>query len=400
LFLAVTLVTSGCSDSDDAPQGAGGSGGTEGDLYALTSQVLGEQAVDNLSYVIVTDTLDPEANVGLDAAQIELTGRALGVGPDGGGALFIATDGAPTVTRYELSAEGKLVESGSVSFLTKGITEFGEYGAQFQFISASKAYWFDGPTAQVVIWDPSAMTVTSSISLASLAHENEVLTFTAAPVRSGDKLYSFVGWRNGPAVPSRAAVIVVDTASDTARIVESDRCGYVRDGVLAEDGMLYVATEAYGAAVNYLNPANASDACMLRFDPVNERFDDSFFVSLKELAAGRASGTLLVGGGSQVFLRVLDPSRVPAGTEHPRVLASAPAWGWAKLILGETPSLTLTDAPATGGSVLPFMLGERAFAPVFVDGESTEFVELTADGPASSEALRFPGLVFSAVKLK
>jgi hypothetical protein len=40
------------------------------------------------------------------------------------------------------------------------------------------------------------------------------------------------------------------------------------------------------------------------------------------------------------------------------------------------------------------------FAPLFVDGESTEFLELTKNGPSTDEAITVPGLVFSAVKLK
>ncbi|HKQ69473.1 MAG TPA: hypothetical protein VJT73_09045 [Polyangiaceae bacterium] len=408
-LLALALGACGSDTADPGSTGHGGSGGTggsgtdgaEGPVYALTTQVLGDEATDNASYVVLTKTLDSETTVTLRNAAVEIAGRALGAGPEGGKALFIASDIAPTVTRYDLTADGRLAGGSTISFLGRGITKFGEYGGQFQFISPVKAYWFDGPTAQVVVWDPSAMKMTGSISLAALAHEGEVLTFTASPVRRGTILYSFVGWRKGPEVPRRAAAIVVDTANDTATIVESDRCGYVRDGVLADDQMLYLATEVYGAAVNYLNEQNAAAPCLLRFDTTNNAFDGTFHVSLSSLFGGTAAGTLVVGPNQRSFLRVLDKSLFSEEITHPRVLASAPMWRWAKLEVGITPAASIiADAAPSSGSVLPFVLGDRWFSPVFIDGERTQFLELTAEGPASERAITVPGLVFSAVKLR
>jgi hypothetical protein len=382
-------------------QGGGGAGAPAEDpdaIYALTTQIFGE--TENQSYVLLTKTLDENTELSLDDAVVEIAGRALGTGPDEGGVLFVASELAPTITRYDLTENGGLSGGSSVSFLGRGVTKFGEYGGQFQYVSEEKAYWFDGPTAQVVVWNPSTMKVTGSVSLASLAHEGEVLSFTAAPVWKGDKLYTFAAWRAGLVVSERVAVVVVDTATDTATIVEDTSCGYVRDGVLASDGKLYLATEAFGSAAHHLNGDNPAP-CLLRFDTSDDSFDDTFNVELSSLFGGDTAGTLVVGPDNQAFLRVLDASAVPEGTDNPRVLASAAAWGWAKLTPGDTPMVTkLTSVAPGSGSVLPFKLGQRMFAPLFVDGESTEFLELTEAGPSTDEAITVPGLVFSAVKLK
>jgi hypothetical protein len=398
----------GGSTSSGAPGGAdgepplGGAGGETGapiaeSVYALTAQVFGE--TENTSYVLLTDTLDESAELSLGDAVVELPGRALGTGPEGAGVLFVASDQAPTVTRYALDDGGGLTEDGMVSFLGKGITKFGEYGGQFQYVAGDKAYWFDGPTAQIVVWDPSAMTVGATISLGELAHEGEVLSFTAAPVRKGSKLYSFAAWRRELEIVSRLAVVIVDTEQDDVQIVEDTRCGYVRDGVLDDDGLLYLATEAFGSAGAYLNPSNP-EPCLLRLDTSTASLDPDFRVSLAELSGAPAAGSLVRGPGNQPFLRVIDEAAIPEEVTNPRALASLPVWGWAKLTLGDEPSLEAVDAALAGGSVLPFQLGERAFAPVFVAGEETAFVELTAEGPAAAAAAAVPGLVFSAVKLR
>lgn len=394
LLLASSITA--CS-GDDSGRGDTGTGApSAGPTYALTAQVFGD--TENTSYVLLTDTLDEKTSLSLDEAVVEVPGRALGTGSEDGGALFVASDQGPTVTRYVLEPGGGLAEDGTVSFLGQGITKFGEYGGQFQYLAADKAYWFDGPTAQIVVWDPGTMKVRETISLEPLAHEGEVLSFTAAPVRKGPKLYSFAAWRRELEVVPRLAVVIVDTERDSAEIVQDTRCGYVRDGVLDADGFLYLATEAFGAAAAYLNHDNP-EPCLVRLDTSTDGFDPDFYVSLSELS-GAAAGSLLIGRDNQPFLRVLDAAAVPEDVTNPRALASLPVWNWAKLNLGDEPSLEAVDAELAGGSVLPFHLGERAFAPVFLAGEETRFVELTRNGPTLGSAALVPGLVFSAVKLR
>lgn len=384
------------------PEGGNGEGGTPvepaGAVYALTTQVFGE--TEDQSYVLLTHELAADTKLSLSDAVVEIAGRALGTGPEGSGRLYVASDLGPTVTRYDLSDDGKLAGGSSISFLGKGVTSLGEYGGQFQYVSDNKAYWFDGPTAQVVVWDPSAMKVTGSIPLTTLAAANQTLTFSAAPIRQGNKLYAFAAWREGLAITSRAAVVIVDTKTDQATIVEDTRCGYARDGVLADDGYLYIATEAFGSAAYHLNHDNPVP-CMLRLDTKTDELDATFKVTLSQLFEGKDAGSLVVGPNNQAFLRVLDPKAIPDGVTNPRVLAGVPAWSWYKLTPGAEPAVSaIKNVELAGGSVLPFKLGKRRFAPLFIDGEETQFLELTQDGPASKDAVTIPGLVFSAVKLK
>src|SRR5690606_9428010 len=120
--------------------------------------------------------------------------------------------------------------------------------------------------------------------------------------------------------------------------------------------------------LNDENPA----PCLLRFDLENERFDSEFHVELADPFDGDIAGSLIVGPDGGAFLRVLEPSAVPEGTTNPRVLASAAAWGWAKLVPGDEPTVErLETSTLTGGSVLPFRLGTRLVAPVFEGSAST-----------------------------
>lgn len=399
--LFVTLFLSSMAACDDGASGGTGPGAISGDgpAYAITTQVFGASSSDTASYILLTDTLDSEAPLSLDNG-VEVPGRALGVGPEGGGAVFVAGDAAPTVTRYDLQEDGSLRAGATISFQGKGIATLGEYQGQFQFVSETKAYFFDGATAQVVIWNPKDMTVTGDIPLDGLVLADATLTFSAAPLRRGSDVITFAGWRNGPEVPSRAAVIIVNSETDEATLVTDERCGYVRDGVQGPDGKIYLATEAYGAAVHRLNPANAAAPCMLRFDPATSQFDADFHVELSTLFGGGTAGALIRGPGDEPYLRVLDEAAFEILPDtHPRVLASAPAWRWARVALGDAPTATVLDAEPSNGSVVPAFLGDRSFVLLYQGQESTSFLELGGDGPAGS-TLSTPGLAFSALKLR
>ncbi|XYI03420.1 hypothetical protein ACMHYB_28090 [Sorangium sp. So ce1128] len=405
LFTLVVPCLVACGDSgsdgaggDAGEAGAGGGVSASGDLFALTTQVFGVEAADTLSYILLTDTLESDAPLSLDGG-IEILGRGIGAAPDGGGALFVASDAGPTVTRYDLGAGG-LKKGATVSFLGQGLAKLDEYGGQFQFVSETKAYFFDGYTAQVVIWNPKDMTVTGAIPLDDLVIPDATLTFTAAPLRVGDAVISFAGWRNGPEVPSQAGIVVVDSATDKATVVTDDRCGYVRDGAEGPDGKIYMATEAYGAAVHRLNAESAAAPCMLRFDLEAGTFDPDFHIELGSLFDGGAAGSLIRGSGGEAYLRVLDENAFEIKEDtHPRVLASAAAWRWASVTLGDAPAATVLDDEPTSGSVVSVALGGESFVLQFQGQDTTTFRELGGNGPGEV-SLTAPGVVFSAAKLR
>ncbi len=144
-------------------------------------------------------------------------------------------------------------------------------------------------------------------------------------------------WRpdSSVGITPQAGVIVIDTQKDTATIVKDTRCGYVRDGAIASDGLLYMATESYGASVYRVAPDKTPKPCMLRFDLDKLAFDTSFFVELKTIAGGSTGGLAGAGANGATYLRVLDETIYPVAADtNPRVLASASAWKWWQVQFG------------------------------------------------------------------
>ena len=369
-------------------------------VYALTTQLITTD--DPQSYVILTDSVDHPETLSLEQA-IELPGRSLGVGIPKSGALFVGGNEGRTVTRYNLTSDGRLEQGATVSFESKGVASIGEYQHQFQFVSESKAYYFDGRTAQAIIWNPKDMTLTGSINLSGITVEGTILTFSTQPIQLENQVIMPLGWRpaTGVGITPQAGVVVIDTRTDTAAIVKDTRCGYVRDGVMGADGMLYLATEVYGSAVRRVAGGETPVPCLLRFNPSTLAFDPSFHVRLDTLVGGATAGSLLPGPqAGTAYLRVFDESlfEVKAGV-HPRTMASAPAWKWWLLRL-DTLSATLVEGlPASTGSTFLFKADDRTLFTEFASGSTaTSLRELTDQSGKVTASM--PGLGFSFVQLR
>ncbi|WNZ61743.1 MxcI protein [Myxococcus sp. MxC21-1] len=386
--LALSLM-GGCDDSGDDYTGP---------LYAITTQDL--NADPAASYVVVTREAEQTAQLSLDGA-IKVSGRALGVGIRKSGQVYVVSDDSPVVTRYSLTEGGGLEQSGTVSFASLGVMSLGEYQANFQFVSATKAYFFDGITAQAVIWNPTEMTVTGNIALGDLELEGTEMAFSGSVVSDNGQLIIPVGWRPvaGVGITPRTGVVVVDTATDTATIVTDERCGYAHDAVLAPDRKVYVATEAYGAAVHRVSADAAPKPCLLRFDPQTRTFDAGFHRSLSELVGGGTAGSLVPGPSGTAYLRVLDESVAPVQEgAHPRGIASGAGWQWWALNLNTLTATRNTQFPATSGSSFLFHTENQTLYTEFGAGSASTTLHVLGDNGRPTLTTR--GLSFSLLQLR
>lgn len=390
-LLALSLLA-GCGDSEEP-----GTDDNTGPLYAITTQLLAADPAE--SYVVVTHQAEQTASLSLDKA-IKVPGRALGVGIPKSGSLYVVSDESATVTRYQLNSSGSLESSGTVSFASKGVTSLGEYQANFQFISETKAYFFDGATAQVVIWNPTAMTVTGSIPLDALIIPDTILAFSGAVVKLGQQIIMPVGWRpvSGIGITQKAGVVSIDTTTDVASIATDDRCGYTHDAAVGTDGKVYIATEAYGAAVRRV-AADAPEPCLLKFDPQTRAFDSTFYRSLPELVGGGTAGALIPGSQGTAYIRVLDESIAPVleGT-HPRTIASGTGWQWWELKLDTMIATRKADFPSTSGSVFLFESQNHTLYSEFGAGAASTTLRVL--GESGRPTVSTQGLSFSFLQLR
>ncbi|PTL75966.1 MxcI protein [Vitiosangium sp. GDMCC 1.1324] len=392
--LALSLLA-GCGEKEDPIKQC--NAGT-GPLYAVTTQLLTTDTPQ--SYVILTDKAEQAGTLSLDNAT-EVPGRALGVGIPKSGSLYVVSDENATVTRYTLTSGGCLEESGTVSFSGKGISSLGEYQNNFQFVSATKAYYFDGTTAQVVIWNPTEMKVTGSIALDELTIPGTTMAFSGAPLVLDNQIIMPVGWRptSGVGITKKAAVVTIDTRTDEAFITTDNRCGYTHDAAVGPDGKVYIATEVYGAAVYRVAGGDTPVPCLLKFDPQSHTFDASFYKELSALVGGGTAGALIPGPQGTAYVRVLDESIAPVseGT-HPRIVASGTGWQWWQLKLDTLAATRMTDFPSTTGSVFLYESENQTLYTEFAAGAASTTLHVL--GESGKATVSTQGLSFSFLQLR
>jgi hypothetical protein len=252
-----------------------------------------------------------------------------------------------------------------------------------------------------MVWNPEQMTLLKAIDVSALTLKDYSAAFSTVTATKGDKVYMPVGYRTPAAVPSQTAVVVVDTANDTAEVIKDTRCGYVRDAVEGDDGYWYLATEAFASAVHHLNSTAAPAPCLLRFDLDKSRFDPDFKVDLNPLAGGKTVGSLVKLANGKAYTRVLDEQLVPQlAMPSGRALASARAWGWSEISLGDDPKLTeVANAYVMGGSLVPMQLEELLVIPDFsADLSKTTLCDMSK-APKCDVSTEVEGLVFSVARI-
>lgn len=411
VFMCVTALLAGSAcggDSDEptdgktvmAPNGQAGQPNTGTDApgesrYAVVTQVAAGGAMPT-SYVSITPTLASSTPLSLDGA-LSVAGRSLVANLPGSGSFFVS-NGAAELVKYTLDAADKPVEAGKIGF--PGASSIGEYASQLQVVSDTKAYYFDTRTAQIFVWNPSTLAVVKTIPLAGLQVADATLTFSSTlPVKRAGKIALAAGWRssNNQRVIKQVALVVLDTASDTATILRDDRCGYVRDAVEASDGRVYLATEAWGSAVHRLNAEFAPAPCLLRTDAALTAIDATFYKELNVIGGG-VTGSLTASLDGKVYTRVLDEAAAGINVmTSARALASMPVWSWAELTLGDEPKATKVGAALGTGSMIVLETKDKRFvAEVKMAG--TDLIDLTKGigGVASSTM----GNTFSLVQVR
>jgi hypothetical protein len=394
--LALSLLA-GCGEPEPTPNPGPGPGTGTGPLYALTTQVL--TADEPVSYIVLTDKVDQAATLSLDKA-ISVPGRALGVGIARSGSIFVGQDEGSKLTRYTLSSDGTLKEDGNVSFAAYAVESIGEYQNNFQFVSPAKAYYFDGNSSQVIVWNPTDLTVTKAIPIEGLSIPGASIIFSPSPVRRDNQVIMPVGWRVGGTVTKLAGVVSIDTRTDTATLVKDERCGYVHSAVLGTEGQVYLATEVYGAAAHRVAPNNNPAPCVLKFNANTLTFDPAFYKELNPLVGGAATGALYPGPQQgTAYVRVLDESIPPeTAFSNARILASGAGWQWWKVDLNTWAATKQEAFPSTTGSAFLYEAEGQTLYSEFAAGSTATTLHLLGDN--GKPTVTTQGLTFSFLQLR
>jgi hypothetical protein len=413
-LLSLAFLVSACSGDDtvtlspvsagpDSPDPSGAPPNDDSTpLYAISSSVFSDEG--NTSYVALLPSLARATTI--DYARVLEVGSASSIfGPDQGSFFAVGLDEAPTVTKYEISADAGFVERETLDFSRYGLTYMWRDPGLVPFLSAQKAYVIDNRELLVVIWNPAAMEIIGSFSLAEVEDPDYPLTrFELDPTFRGDELVVLVSHsteddRGAP----YSTVMTIDIVSDRlTSVVHEERCGGLWDSVKDSKGDIYFASGTWDAAQNRVFGSDVqAPPCIVRMKAGESGFDPDYFVDSASIG-GYAAGGLVSGGGDTAYIKVLDEAALPPiDAEDFDAVWGGEVWRWWRFELGSSePATPVSSLPLSNGGGGELMVeGKTYVRNATADFASTTLLDMSAEGePAAGLTLR--GYPYGIVRVR
>jgi hypothetical protein len=392
----------GCSD--EVTIVGPGAGGELGRGEYVISTTLFSPDGDATSLVTLVE--DPAAPSSLDTSRsLEVGGAAALFGGDGRGVFALGSSDSPTITRYEVSETGELIEGARMSLAGLGFSSGFKRANLVPFLSASKAYWLDDITSQGVIWDPSTMTISGTFSLEGAERDDAVFELGEAVVRDG-LVYVSGAYRNEDETEGGIAVaLVIDGDTDEVVEVASDeRCGQAVS-IIEVGETLYFGTGTLGASFYAMQrPADYPAPCVLRMLPGEQVFDSDFYLGLNEVTDGRPAGGLVAGAGGDAYVLAFDESLLDEPITPASEIFSAyeaPAWSWWRFPLDASEAGEPIDTvPAASASSLVLNAGGREYITQLDRESGTTRLLLPSNDGTLSQGLEVSGYPYGLIRLR
>lgn len=386
----------GDSSGTSGEQAAGGSAAmtgqaTEGGasvaadpLYLVVTQIDAGSDMRQ-SYLNLVSSLDASTTVDATAG-VEVQGYTLPVVFDG--AVYVPDPLGPTLTRYTVGADDRLVAGARLSFADLGVSFVS--GDAIHIVSADKAYLFDTTGLRAIVWNPTEMVRTGEqIDLAPLARDGfRPFTFLEgfnAKVR-GSRLFAPVTWYDDD-FKSRygAAVMVIDTDSNSlVTVLEDDRCGDAWVSVAVPSGDLYFFPNAGNVEEHALTVTEPPPSCALRINANQEVFDPSFTLNLSALAGGAPAQGAAPDGNGGFFFATVDAERYADAENNDFTF-----WAMWHYEMGASSAERVADFPWWTGAIRYYQVDERVILPYFEATPTwkTTFLELVPNPSAAPFAV-------------
>lgn len=394
--LSAAALVAGCGGGSS---GDDGMSDPSGPLYVGATRVFTGDS-DSIGYLFTTSSIDAGTSIDLaKAAEID-DARVFGKADP---YFYTATIFSPEITQWTLDDAGVPQKGPTVSFANAGVA--GTYtAAALPLFSATKAYFVDSESRQVVVWNPTDMTFIKTIPIAVPEVTGMVADLEIA-VRS-DRVFVTTFWASADSqwteFGDSVQITTIDPATDTVVATNTDtRCQTIAPAGIADDGTAYFSPWDYHAAVRGVFGAGfGSSPCALRIVPAGASFDAGWNVDLASLVGGKPAGGLHVTGNGDALVHVWDSSLVQATPTSWADDRFAPGYKWYRWHVGDT---TATELPGQTGSTEG---GEwRSLDGMTVtynpNGEYTETTLMSlADDGSLKQHLVIPGWITNMIRAR
>ena len=298
-----------------------------------------------------------------------------------GRSVFAFDFESPTITRFD-EVDGALVEGETVSFANFGLSSLATTRPPLVFVSNQKAYYLDGASEQLIVWNPEAMETIGSIPL-TVSDPPEGLRQTGFRViRIDDQVVTYNNYQNEQQITAaRTDFWWIDPETD--EIVATDvteQCGNLQTVSTATNGDTYIGMSGAIAMEHALGLPGSFPPCAIRIRAGTREVDPTYLADFNALTGGLPTSGPIPVENDRGLLLAYDTSNIPIDpTLTARELAEVPSWNFYEWELGTEQPATLVESIPTGpAGIATREFDGRAFlARVASDRSSTELLDLT-----------------------
>ncbi|MEN0067041.1 MAG: hypothetical protein AAGA48_33230 [Myxococcota bacterium] len=323
-----------------------------------------------------------------------------------GRTLWAGSGEAPTVTRYDIDEEGTFTLGKTVSFQNLGVTTISARPGRLLVVSDTKGYYIDDVALQVVVWNPSSMTIIETLSLDDIAAPKGQSFGISPALVVGDRVIAAGGYFDQATqlATSNVVLTTIEIATDAIVHTTTDRCGGASNTsvVASDDGYVYVSNGARTAARHRLGIEGTFPPCMVRMDIETATFDDDYEPAIADWTGLAATGELALGPDGSVFLVGYDETIAPITDETTdQDMLNADAWV-AFQVDDPATATTATRIDAIGttsGALATLRILDSLYIARFgADFSSTRFVNI--DDPQNPvDTFEAPGIIIGVSPL-
>ena len=391
----------GPSQDDDADDAGDGDGDGDGAAPA---------------YLVVTRIFTPEgrslfasAIPDLDHGEVDI-GRAIEAGgfsrvTSFGGKIYVFDSESGIATRYAVGEDGSSIvldtladgQPARLSFTGIGVQSF---DSTIVFVDDERAMYLDIGEDLVVEWNPSAMTITSSVDAGVI--RNGLAPTSPRPSLLDNHVIFPLSWSDNTTFEflpyASIAVVDLEAPSNRPTVIDDDRC-YGVGNTVVDGGAVYAIGDNVSGLALTVTDEPLPPPCLLRWRPGETTFDGDYYVDLAARtgsevvtrAAERGDGTML----TNIYVGEEDPRDL-----DPITLAGGEVWRFAIVELEGEQSTVVEDLPPTALSRFLWSVDGAYYAPQTDRlNNLTTLYELDASGRATP-VLTSTGDLFEVTRIR
>lgn len=403
LLLGAALASvNGCGDDKSSSetenvQTPASDGGSSSPLYLIHTAV--ESSGNRTNYFSLVDSL--QAANKLDYANsLELFGRARLYASRGNAFFAIGEGESPKITRYEFNADKRFVAGGSISLETFGVKAMGPQAVLF--VSPTKAYYKDQDQNQIIVWNPTAMTVDKAIPLPAVAGaDGNLLLFSQWAARDGEAYFTAGTYTTTyDRVFPGTHLIRVNTETDEVTTIDDSRCRGLNK-TASVGGTLYFFSDVFNAFGNAVHPNDYGQTdCFLRISQGSKAFDSDFVGSVAAAFPGKQAATVVaVTQDGRAWAQVADTSITPTAPGTTAAEWYSKGWSWAHVTLANPVASERVAGDMGAYSGNAFAMGSDFFVSQ-PKGDYSESTLVNAAGPTAVPGLSFGGFALDVTQVQ